>query len=214
MQLVGSLCKRHAVAPYDAPTACKRTVSGSISLPCSGCFPPFPHGTGSLSVFRECLALRDGPRRFGQDSTCPALLRWQLRYIRLTHTGLSPSMAAVSTAFRFVDVSLALLLQPLGVRKHPGLGSAPFARHYSGYRCFLSLPPGTKMFQFPGFALTKVSDWSSTRRVAPFGYARIITCLQFPEPFRSLPRPSSPPDSLGIHRSLFVSFLTNEISNL
>ena len=154
MQLVGSLCKRHAVAPYDAPTACKRTVSGSISLPCSGCFPPFPHGTGPLSVFRECLALRDGPRRFGQDSTCPALLRCLYRFIRFTHTGLSPSVAAVSTAFRFFDVSLALLLQPLGVRKHPGLGSAPFARHYSGYRCFLSLPPGTKMFQFPGFALT------------------------------------------------------------
>ena len=25
-------------------------VSGSISLPCSGFFSPFPHGTGSLSV--------------------------------------------------------------------------------------------------------------------------------------------------------------------
>ena len=75
-QLVGSLCKRHAVVPHETPTACKRTVSGSISLPCSGCFPPFPHGTGSLSVFRECLALRDGPRRFRQDSSCPALLRW------------------------------------------------------------------------------------------------------------------------------------------
>ena len=75
MQLVGSLCKRHAVVPHRTPTACKRTVSGSISLPCSGCFPPFPHGTGPLSVFRECLALRDGPRDFGQDSSCPALLR-------------------------------------------------------------------------------------------------------------------------------------------
>ncbi len=157
MQLVGSLCKRHAVAPLDAPTACKRTVSGSISLPCSGCFPPFPHGTGPLSVFRECLALRDGPRRFGQDSSCPALLRCPSRSIKLTHTGLSPSMVVVSTTFRFPDETLVRLVQPLGVRKHPGLGSAPFARHYSGYRCFLSLPPGTKMFQFPGFALTCVS---------------------------------------------------------
>ena len=103
MQLVGSLCKRHAVAPYDAPTACKRTVSGSISLPCSGCFPPFPHGTGPLSVFRECLALRDGPRRFGQDSTCPALLRWSLRLISVTRTGLSPSTVVVSTTFWFPD---------------------------------------------------------------------------------------------------------------
>ena len=152
MQLVGSLCKRHAVAPYDAPTACKRTVSGSISLPCSGCFPPFPHGTGPLSVFRECLALRDGPRRFGQDSTCPALLRCPTRRIPLARTGLSPSAAAVSTAFRFGDTTSCEVLQPRRVRKRAGLGSAPFARHYSGYRFFLSLPPGTKMFQFPGFA--------------------------------------------------------------
>ena len=62
--------------PIGAPTACRRTVSGSLSLPCSGCFPPFPHGTGPLSVFREYLALRVGPRCFGQDSSCPALLRW------------------------------------------------------------------------------------------------------------------------------------------
>ena len=65
-----------ASAPDDW-TACKRTVSGSISLPCSGCFPPFPHGTGPLSVFRKYLALRHGRRRFRQDSTCPALLRCQ-----------------------------------------------------------------------------------------------------------------------------------------
>ena len=36
------------------------------------------------------------------------------------------------------------------------------------------------------------SDWSSTSRVAPFGYLRIKTCLQFPGACRSLPRPSSP----------------------
>src|SRR5213594_3536483 len=37
-------------------------------------FSPFPHGTGSLSVTREYLALRDGPRRFPPDFTCPAVL--------------------------------------------------------------------------------------------------------------------------------------------
>ena len=163
MQLVGSLCKRHAVAPEDAPTACKRTVSGSISLPCSGCFPPFPHGTSPLSVFRECLALRDGPRGFGQDSSCPALLRCPTRSASVTRTGLSPSTVAVSTAFWFPDRSWCEVLQPRHVRKHTGLGSAPFARHYSGYRFFLSLPPGTKMFQFPGFApYLMVVDLQST----------------------------------------------------
>ena len=58
-----------------APAACRRTVSGSISLPCSGYFSPFPHGTSSLSVSQEYLALPDGPGKFIQNFSCSALLR-------------------------------------------------------------------------------------------------------------------------------------------
>ena len=61
-------------SPLRAPTACTHTVSGSISLPSPGFFSPFPHGTGSLSVDHEYLALEDGPPMFGQGFTCPALL--------------------------------------------------------------------------------------------------------------------------------------------
>jgi hypothetical protein len=60
---------------YSPPTACRHTVSGTLSLPSQGCFSPFPHGTGSLSVANEYLALPDGPGRFPRDSTCPAVLR-------------------------------------------------------------------------------------------------------------------------------------------
>ena len=42
--------------------------------PLPGFFSPFPHGTGSLSVDHEYLALEDGPPIFRQDFTCPALL--------------------------------------------------------------------------------------------------------------------------------------------
>ena len=42
--------------------------------PLSGCFSPFPHGTGSLSVAGECSALEGGPPGFGPGSSCPALL--------------------------------------------------------------------------------------------------------------------------------------------
>ena len=42
--------------------------------PLPGFFSPFPHGTSSLSVDHEYLALEDGPPIFRQDSTCPALL--------------------------------------------------------------------------------------------------------------------------------------------
>ena len=44
-----------------SPTACMQPVSGTLSLPCAGCFSPFPHGTCALSVSREYLALPDGP---------------------------------------------------------------------------------------------------------------------------------------------------------
>ena len=59
----------------------------------------------------------------------------------------------------------------------------------------MSFPPGTEMFQFPGFAsYTYVfSIRSSCEGVAPFGYSWIKTCSRFPMTFRSVPRPSSPP---------------------
>jgi hypothetical protein len=67
--------RRHPTLAGRTPTACKRTVSGTISLPCLGYFSPFPYGTGSLSVSEEYLALPDGAGRFRQDSSGPALLR-------------------------------------------------------------------------------------------------------------------------------------------
>ena len=135
-QLVGSLCKRHAVIPYGTPTACKRTVSGSISPPCSGYFSPFLHSTGSLSVFYWYLALRDGPRWFRQDSSCPALLRILLSIYNLTCTGLSPSLIQFPNWFHFFYISSVAVLQPQCCLNNSGLGYSPFARHYSENRYF------------------------------------------------------------------------------
>ena len=42
--------------------------------PLPGCFSPFPHGTGPLSVTGECSGLEGGPPGFGPGFTCPALL--------------------------------------------------------------------------------------------------------------------------------------------
>ena len=82
-------------SPHEgAPTACTYTVSGSISLPSQGFFSPFPHGTGSLSVSQEYLALEDGPPIFRQDVTCPALLDFTSR--SFSCTGLSPCIAGLS----------------------------------------------------------------------------------------------------------------------
>ena len=85
----------------NAPTACRQTGSGSISLLCSRFFSPFPHGTGSLSVSGEYLALADGPARFTQGFSCPALLRILIGLKRESSTGLSPSMMQLSRCFLF-----------------------------------------------------------------------------------------------------------------
>ena len=85
-------------SPHEgAPTACMHTVSGSISLPSPGFFSPFPHGTSSLSVSQEYLALEDGPPIFRQDFTCPALL--VIIDPALSPTGISPSMSGLSRPF-------------------------------------------------------------------------------------------------------------------
>jgi hypothetical protein len=102
--------RRH---PKRAPTACRRMVSGSVSLRYSRFFSPFPHGTGSLSVFCEYLALPDGPGRFRQGFTCPALLRIPLCIILITRTGLSPSLARLSSPFRFFVHTMSWSYNPI-----------------------------------------------------------------------------------------------------
>ena len=80
--------RHHGTKP--ALTACRRTVSGTVSLPFSGCFSPFPHGTCSLSVSGEYLALADGPAGFTRGFTCLALLRILLGCIILRVRGYHP----------------------------------------------------------------------------------------------------------------------------
>ena len=80
--------------------ACRCTVSGSISLPSPGFFSPFPHGTGSLSVAREYLALEGGPPGFPRGFTCPVVLGTSVQRVRIfLSTGLSPAMAGLSRPF-------------------------------------------------------------------------------------------------------------------
>ena len=129
--------------PYWAPTACKQTVSGSISLLCSRFFSPFPHGTGSLSVSWEYLALRDGPRRFRQDFTCPALLRILLVINHYSYTRLSLAMATISIVFYLMIKVLIAVLQPHHCRNNHGLGFSAFARHYLRNHILFSFPMGT-----------------------------------------------------------------------
>ena len=104
-----------------------------------GCFSPFPHGTGSLSVRNEYLALRDGPRGFKQGFTCPALLRYPLRvWIAFAHASFTlygSTFQKIQLATRLVTLLLRTL-QPPRYRNITGLGYSEFARHYYRTRGF------------------------------------------------------------------------------
>ena len=168
--------------------------SGTISLFCSKCFSPFPHGTGSLSVSREYLALPDGPGRFTQDYSCPALLRITLGAKRLRVRGYHPLWPDFPDCSTHLHACQNVVLQPRQCRNIDGLGYSPFARHYSGNHYLFSFPAGTKMFQFPALASVKKTDATPSRwRVVPFGNPRIKGHLHLPAAYRSLSRPSSPP---------------------
>jgi hypothetical protein len=143
------------------PTACRQTVSGPVSLPSQGCFSPFPHGTGSLSVIGEYLALGEGPPRFPQGFSCPAVLRMPL---------WSPAAFAYRAVtcwgpvFQPVRLGAGLLTPLSGGPATPERGVTPFRFRLLPVRSPLlgesrlfSLPPGTEMVHFPGWALAPLS---------------------------------------------------------
>ena len=170
-------------------------VSGTISLPCSGCFSPFPHGTGTLSVSQEYLALPDGPGGFAQNSSCSALLRIPLclvwlrvpDYHRLWCDFPNTSTRHSNTMTRSYNPGGALPRRRFGLfpGRSPLLGeSLVYFLFLQVLRCFSSLrsPP------YKG-----KDDRPSDGRVVPFGNPRIKGHLHLPAAYRSLSRPSSPP---------------------
>jgi hypothetical protein len=180
--------------PAQPPTACRHVVSGSLSLPAQGCFSPVPHGTRSLSVTRESLALEGGPPSFTPDYSSRALLRNSTSPSSSpSATGLSPSVAPRSRGLRVT--SLGPSVGPTTPRPQgPRFGLYPVRSPLLRASRLISLPPGTEMFQFPGFASrSREMTGLSTRRVAPFGHPGLNACVPLPQAYRSLPRPSSPP---------------------
>ena len=91
-RIIMQKARRHTLPEgHSAPTACKRMVSGSHSSPSRGSSHLSVALLSSLSVVREYLALRDGPRGFSRRFTCIDLLRY-------------PSGGSTTFAYRTVTV--------------------------------------------------------------------------------------------------------------
>ena len=170
-------------------------VSGTISLSSSEFFSPFPHGTRTLSVSREYLALPDGPGGFAQNSTCSALLRIPLRPIMLRIRDCHPLRSRFPAGSPHNQGATARSYNPGGASLRSRFGLLPVRSPLLGesfvyflflevLRCFSSLRSPHRYCS---------DDRSSICRVVPFGNLRIKGHLHLPEAYRSLSRPSSPP---------------------
>jgi hypothetical protein len=113
----------------------------------------------------------------------------------LTHATLSTGLLppTVRLPRRFDSLCILLLVSYNPSRSWFGL--FPFRSPLLRESIFLSLPPGTKMFQFPGSssrqAIYSLAGHIARCGVPPFGYLRFIAYLQLPKAFRCLFRPSS-----------------------
>ena len=141
--------------------------------PLPGFFSPFPHGTGSLSVDYEYLALEDGPPIFRQDFSCPALLVVPL----VPHIG-----------FRIQGYHL---LWPA----FPHCFANRHAKRYKALPISLATTLGISVDFFScGYLDVSVhrvrssdlciqSKVTHSGRVSPFGHPRIKACLPAPRGF-------------------------------
>ena len=163
--------------------------------PLPGFFSPFPHGTSSLSVDYEYLALEDGPPIFRQDFSCPALLVAPLvahaRFRIRGYHPLWPDFPDRSANSRAKWCRLLRFRSPLLSESR-----------------LISVPPPTEMFQFSGFALPDLCIQSGVTlagRVSPFRYLRIKAYLPAPRSFSQAITSFVACNRQGIHHMHFVA---------
>jgi hypothetical protein len=211
---------RHHPAPRQKPgnkalTACRHTVSGTLSQPLTGALFTFPSRYWSTIGHRDIFSL----------TTWSWQIHTELHGLRATRetpkgdaqvspTGLSPSTVGHPKPF---DYPNALSLpagpaEPAQMLPQPhtrnacrlshahGLGSSPFAHHYSGnHNCFLFLRV-LRCFTSPR---PHRPPYTFRRRRHPTTSARLPhsetpgskSGCRLPEAYRRLPRPSSDPDA-------------------
>ena len=109
----------------------------------------FPSRYYSLSVTWSYLALGDGPPVFRQDFSCPDVLRIPLRFARFRLRDFYPLRCGFPTVFNYLAPSRSGSLPRTYCYMRFGL--LRFRSPLLSESLLLSFPPGTKMFQFPGF---------------------------------------------------------------
>ena len=110
----------------------------------------FPSRYYTLSVTKSYLALRDGPRIFRPDSTCPVVLWIPTTQMSISPTRLSLSLVLLSRQFDYQHLMIMWVRNPFD--KLPKVWAPPVSLATTpGIVNLLSFPPVNEMFQFTGF---------------------------------------------------------------
>jgi hypothetical protein len=196
----------------EAPTDCRHTVSGTISLPSRGTF----HLSLTVLVrYRSpgIFRLTGGPARFTRDFSGPVLLGIHLwSCVRFVYGALT----LYGRPFQCRSTTHAIFNSCRPVSSRPRGPTTPYMQRltaithvrFSLFRFrsplltesrLLSLPVGTEMFHFPTFPPPALyiqgGDWTCLR-TAGFPHSEILgskSGYQLPEAYRRFPRPSSVP---------------------
>ena len=173
--------------------------------PLPGCFSPFPHGTGPLSVTGECLALEGGPPCFPPGFTCPAVLRQRpregpgggygaLALSRPPSHARSPRRALCDSR-RPARGPDGRASTPAGqrprARKRPPVWAGPLSLAATRGVSFDFLSSGYLDVSVPPVAAGSPPQPACAGWVPPFGHPRIRGRVRLPGDYRGLPRPSS-----------------------
>ena len=126
--------------------------------------------------------------------------------LSISDTRLSRFPAGLPRPFSYqLQINYAVLTPK---DKSSGLGSFPFARRYSGNRCFFLFLRVLRCFSSPGSLYMAMyspySDWRLSSRVSPFRNLRVNEYLLLTAAYRSFSRLSS---ALSAKASALRSFL-------
>ncbi len=165
-----------------------------------------------------------GPPCFTRDSSCPALLGC---VNRSSSSFAYRSFTFCGPAFQLVRLELVLVTPVIGCRlsiPQPatpiqqlrqdltlhGFGLFPVRSPLLRESLLFSFPPGTKMFQFPGYHRLGLFVWAEPAAElpaagCPIGVPPDLSLLAAPRSLSQLAAPFFASWHLGIHRTLLLS---------
>ncbi len=147
--------------------------------------------------------MRDGPRGFRQDFSCPALLRILLTCILVTSTGLSPSLVDLSKSFHLKYTHTSQSYNPK-LAETSLVWASPFSLATTGGITFVFFSSG--YLDVSVLRVSLLHNRISLRRGCPI---RIFTDQRLfapPRDFSQLITSFFASESLGIHRTPLLTF--------